>query len=121
MLALMAFAVPAAALAQVGTPAVQVTDPAGIVALRSLDSRIDALSKQVMVCVDKKHAPPDTCFCKYPAELAAVQKEYQSVVRAYPSWASRAVSWTDTSSGSPVGHSIAIAHLGPQFAKCSGK
>jgi hypothetical protein len=108
-------------VAQPGSPTLQVTDQAGVRALQSLNARVDALSKQVMVCVEKKLAPPESCMCKYPSELAAVQKEYQSVLRANPSWATRAVSWTDNSSGTLVGHTIAIPHLAPQLNKCAGK
>lgn len=107
--------------AQPGSQTLRVTDQQAIRVLSSLNARIDALSKQVTVCVEKKLAPPDSCMCKYPAELAAVQNEYQAVVRAYPAWASRAVSWTDSSSGTPIGHTIAIAHLAPQLSKCGGK
>lgn len=107
--------------AQPGSATLQVADPAAIGVLQSLNARIEALSKQVMVCVERKLAPPDSCMCKYPAELAAVHKEYQAAVRAYPAWASRAVAWTDSSSGAPVGHTIAIAHLAPQLSKCAAK
>jgi hypothetical protein len=109
------------ASAQLGSPTLQVSDPAAIAALRNLNSRMNALSKLASECAEKKLAPPELCFCRYPAEVEAVRKEHQSVVRAYPSWATRAVAWTDSSSGTPVGHTIAIAHLGPQLAKCSGK
>jgi hypothetical protein len=109
------------AAAQVGSQTLEVTDPAGVNVLRRLNERVEALSKQVMVCVEKRLAPPDKCFCNYPSEVAALQKEHQVVIRSYPSWSTRAVSWTDSASGSPVGHTIAIAHLGPQLAKCSNK
>jgi hypothetical protein len=97
-----------------------VTDPAGIRALRSLNARMDALGKQVMVCVEKK-LPPEPCMCRYPAELAAVQKEHQSVIQVYPDWATRAVAWTDSPSGTPVGHTIVIANLGPQLGRCAAR
>lgn len=115
------FVVSALASAQPGSPTLQVTNPADIAALRSLDMRINALSKLASECAEKKLAPPEFCFCKYPAELAALRKEYQSVITAHPPWTSRAVAWTDSSSGTPVGHSIAIANIGPQFNKCSAK
>jgi hypothetical protein len=107
--------------AQPCSPTLRVTDPAGIRALQSLNARMDALGRQVMVCVEKKLAPPESCMCRYPAELAAVQKEHQSVIRAYPDWATRAVAWTDSSSGAPVGHTIVIANLGPQLSKCAAR
>ena len=109
------------ASAQPGSPTLQVSDPAAVAALRSLNSRMNALSKLASECAEKKLAPPELCFCRYPAEVEAVRKEHQLVIRAYPSWATRAVAWTDSSSGAPVGHTIAIAHLGPQLNKCSGK
>lgn len=109
------------ASAQPGSPALQVSDPAAIAALRSLNSRMNALGKLASECAEKKLAPPELCFCRYPAELEAVRKEYHSAIRAYPSWATRAVSWTDSSSGTPVGHTIAIANLGPQLNKCPGR
>ena len=105
-------------LAQMGSKTLQITDPVEIKALVRLNERIDALSKQVMICIDKKLAQPEKCFCSYPLELTALQKEHQAVLRAYPSWSTRAVSWIDSASGSPVGHSIAIANLGPQLASC---
>lgn len=108
-------------LAQAGTPSLRVTDPKEVAVLRSLNARIDALSRQVSICVEKKLAAPESCMCRYPNELSALRKEFQSTVRAYPAWSSRAVTWTDNSSGSPVGHTIAIAHLGPELDKCSGK
>lgn len=107
--------------AQPGSPTLRVSDPAGIRALQSLNARMDALSKQVMLCVEKKLAPPESCMCRYPAALAAVQKEHQSAIRAYPDWATRAVAWTDSSSGTPVGHTIVIANLAPQFSKCAAR
>jgi hypothetical protein len=107
--------------AQPGCPTLQVSDPAAIAALRGLNSRMNDLSKLASECAEKKLAPPELCYCRYPAEVEAVRKEHQSVIRAFPSWATRAVAWTDSSSGSPVGHTIAIAHLGPQLNKCSGK
>jgi hypothetical protein len=110
-----------AALAQMGSKTLQVTDPAEMKSLTRLNERIDALSKQVMVCVEKKLAQPEKCFCNYPLELAALRKEHQAVLRAYPSWSNRAVSWVDSASGSPLGHTIAIANLGPQLASCSSK
>lgn len=109
------------AVAQVGSQTLQVSDPAGVKALKKLNERVDALSKQVMVCVEKKLAPPEKCFCNYPPELAALRKEHQAVLSSYPSWSTRAVSWVENASGSPVGHTIAIAHLGPQLANCSSK
>jgi len=109
------------ASAQPGSSTIQVSDPAAIAALRSLNSRMNALSKLASECAEKKLAPPELCFCRYPAEVDAVRKEHQSVIRAYPSWATRTVAWTDSSSGAPIGHTIAIAHLGPQLNKCSGK
>lgn len=108
-------------IAQPGSPTLQVSDPAAIAVLRSLNSRIDALSKLASECAAKKLAPPEHCFCRYPAEVEALRKEHQAVIRAYPSWATRAVAWTDSSSGSPVGYTIAIAHLAPQLNKCTGK
>lgn len=110
-----------ASWAQVGSPTLQVTDPAGIKSLTRLNERIDALSKQVMVCVKKKLAPPEKCFCNYPLEFAELHKEHQAVLRSYPAWSTRAVSWVEIASGHPVGHTIAIAHLGPQLASCSSK
>ena len=107
--------------AQPTGPTLQVTDPAAIAVLRQLNSRINALSKLASECAEKKLAPPELCFCRYPAEVEALRKEHQSAVRAYPTWSSRAVAWTDSSSGTPVGYTIAIAHLGPQLNKCSGK
>jgi len=106
---------------QPSSPTLQVSDPDAIAALRSLNSRMNALSKLASECAERKLAPPELCFCRYPAEVEAVRKEHQSVIRAYPTWATRAVAWTDSSSGAPVGHTIAIAHLGPQLNKCSGK
>lgn len=106
---------------QPGSPTLQVSDPAAIGVLRSLNSRINALSRLASECAEKKLAPPELCFCRYPAEVEALRREHQAVIRAYPSWASRAVAWTDSSSGTPVGYTIAIAHLGPQLNKCSGK
>ena len=107
--------------ARPGSPTLHVTDPAAIAVLRQLNSRINALSKLASECAEKKLAPPELCFCRYPAEVEALRKEHQSAVRTYPTWASRAVAWTDSSSGMPVGYTIAIAHLGPQLNKCSGK
>ncbi len=43
------------------------------------------------------------------------------MIRAYPSWASRAVAWTDSSSGLAIAYTIGIAHIGPQLKKCAGK
>jgi len=110
-----------AALAQVGSKTLQVTDPAEIKSLTRLNERMDALSKQVMICIEKKLAQPEKCFCNYPLELAALQKEHRAVLRSFPSWSNRTVSWIDSASGSPVGHAIAIANLGPQLASCSSK
>ena len=107
--------------AQPESPTLQISDPAAIAVLRSLNSRINALSKLASECAEKKLAPPELCFCKYPTEVEALRKEHQAVIRAYPSWASRAVAWTDSSSGTPVGYTIAIAHLGPSLSKCSSK
>lgn len=120
----MAFALTAFCLeasGQSGSATIQVSDPAAIAVLRGLNSRINAVSKLASECAEKKLAQPEFCFCRYPAELEALRKEYQAVIRAYPSWASRAVAWTDSSSGSPVGYTISIAHLGPQLNKCSGR
>ena len=121
VVAIVASLVTTLATAQSGSATLRVTDPAGIRALQSLNARMDALSRQVMVCVEKKLAPPESCMCRYPAELAAVQKEHQSVIRAYPDWATRAVAWTDSSSGTPIGHTIVIANLGPQLGKCAAR
>jgi hypothetical protein len=107
--------------AQPASSTLHITDPAAVAVLRSLNSRINNLGKLATECAEKKLAPPELCFCRYPTEVEALRKEHQSVVRAYPSWASRAVAWTDSSSGAPVGYTIAIAHLGPQLSKCSGK
>ena len=107
--------------AQPGSPTLQVIEPAAIAVLRQLNSRIDSLSKLASECAEKKLAPPELCFCRYPTEVEALRKEHQLAIRTYPSWASRAVAWTDSSSGSPVGYTISIAHLGPQLNKCSGK
>ena len=106
---------------QPGSATIQVSDPAAIAVLRGLDSRINALSKLASECAERKLAQPEFCFCRYPTELEALRKEYQAVIRAYPSWASRAVAWTDSSSGKAVGYTIFIAQLGPQLNKCSGR
>ncbi|MDX2220717.1 MAG: hypothetical protein SF172_16985 [Burkholderiales bacterium] len=116
------FAIPGSdARAQVGSPTLQVTDPAAVAVLRSLNSRVNALSKLATECAEKKLAPPERCFCRYPAEVEAVKKELQATLRAYPDWATRAVAWTDTSSGKPMGQTLAIAHLGPALEKCTAK
>ena len=106
---------------QPNSPTLQVSDPAAIEALNGLNSRINALSKLATECAEKKLAPEELCFCKYPTELEALRREYQSVIRAYPSWASRVVAWSDSSSGTPIGNTIAIAHLEPQLKMCSEK
>jgi hypothetical protein len=109
------------ASAQPGSPTLQVTDAAGIAALRSLNARMQVLGKLATECAEKKLAPPEICFCRYPAEVEAVRKEHQSVIRAYPAWATRTVAWADSSSGTPVGHTIAMANPGLQLNKCAGK
>lgn len=106
---------------QSGPSTLQVTDPVEIRALSALNSRMVALGRRASECAEKKLAHPEVCFCRYPQELEALRKEYQAVIRAYPAWTSRVVSWTDSSSGKPVGYTIAIAHLAPQFGKCGGK
>ena len=73
------------ALAQVGSKTLQVTDPAEIKSLTRLNERIDALSKQVKVCIEKKLAEPEKCFCNYPLELAALKKEHRAVLLSRPS------------------------------------
>lgn len=114
----LAWLTPAVVFAQAGAPTIEVTDPVAMAALTRLNGRIEALSKQVMVCVDKKLAVPELCFCHYPAELAQVRREFQAVTLSYPRWSTRTVAWQDRASGSPVGYTLALAHLGPQLSKC---
>lgn len=109
------------AVAQPGSTTIHVTDPAAVGALRNLNSRINALSKLASECAQKNIAQPELCFCKYPAELDALRKEYQAVIRAYPAWSSRTVAWNESSGGTAVGYTIAIGHLGPQLNKCSNR
>lgn len=106
---------------QSGIATLQVTDPVAIGALQRLNARMSALGRLASECAEKKLAPAEFCFCRYPTELEALRKEHQSVISAYPDWSSRVVAWMDSSSGRPVGYTIAIAHLAPQFAKCKGK
>ena len=116
-----ALAVPAVVFAQASAPTLEVTDPMAISALRSLNGSIETLSKQVMVCVEKKLAAPESCFCKYPAELAQVRREYRAVTHKYPSWSTPAVTWQDRLAGSPVGSTMFLANIGPQLSGCPGK
>ncbi len=118
---LVAFLSTVSASAQDVSPNLQVTDQTEIQVLQSLNASIDALSNQVMVCVEKKLAQPESCMCLYPAELAAVREEYQAAILAYPAWASRSVFWTDNSSGTPVGQTMSLVNLGPQLNKCAAK
>ena len=86
----------------------------------ALSEAIDEVSKKVTECVEKKRAPPETCFCLYPAEVSKVREKYEVALKNNPEWRDRIVYWTVK--GNPMSYNLAFAGLHRQVErKCDKK
>jgi hypothetical protein len=73
---------------------VSLTKPADIRDASSMDQAIVRLSNKVMECVQRKLAPDNECFCRYPQELSQVRETYESTTKHHPEWKNKTVSYT---------------------------
>ena len=96
---------------------VTVTDSKKIAYAVTLNEAIDQVSKKVTECVEKKLAPPEKCFCLYPAEVNKVREKYEIALKNNPEWRDRIVYWTVE--GNPTSYNLAFSGLRRQLEmKC---
>jgi hypothetical protein len=72
---------------------VSLTKPADVRDASSMDQAIVRLSNRVMECVQRKFAPDNECFCRYPQELSQVKKTYEGTIKHHPEWRNKTVSY----------------------------
>jgi hypothetical protein len=72
---------------------VSLTKPADVRDASSMDQAIVRLSNRVMECVQRKLAPDNECFCRYPQELSQVKKTYEGTIKHHPEWRNKTVSY----------------------------
>ena len=96
---------------------VTVTDSKKIAYAVTLNEAIDQVSKKVTECVEKKLAPPEKCFCLYPAEVNKVREKYEIALKNNPEWRDRIVYWTVE--GNPTSYNLSFSGLRRQLEmKC---
>jgi len=99
---------------------VTLTDSKKIGYAMALNEAIDQVSQKVTECVEKKLAPPEMCFCLYPAEVSKVREQYEVALKNNPEWRDRIVYWTVK--GNPMSYNLAFAGLHRQVErKCDKK
>jgi hypothetical protein len=99
---------------------ITLTDSKKIGHAMALNEAIEQVSKKVTECAEKKLAPPEKCFCLYPAEVSKVREKYEVALKNNPEWRDRIVYWTVK--GNPISHNLAFAGLRRQVEmKCEKK
>jgi len=99
---------------------ITLTDSKKIGYAMALNEAIDQVSQKVTECVEKKLAPPETCFCLYPAEVSKVREQYEVALKNNPEWRDRIGHWRVK--GEPMSYNLAFAGLRRQVKmKCEEK
>ena len=73
-------------------PAIEVTAPADVRAVESLNDALGTLSEKVTACFSARRTGED-CRCKYPQDLARVRKGYDTVIQQHPDWKDQLLSY----------------------------
>ena len=73
-------------------PRIEVTAPKDVRAVEALNDALDALFLKVGSCVDAGRKR-ETCQCSYPQELAALRKNYESLMKQHPAWKDQILSY----------------------------
>ena len=94
---------------------ITLTDSKKIAYAMALNEAIDQVSNKVAECVEKKLAPPEKCFCLYPAEVSKVREKYEVALKNNPEWRDRIVYWTVK--GSPMSYNLAFSGLRRQLER----
>jgi hypothetical protein len=78
---------------------------------------MDQVSAQVNICVEKKLAVPQKCFCRYPKQLKQLKSKYQQALKHHPDWKDKTLTWQG--SNPPMGYTLILESLRKQLAiKC---
>ena len=91
-LLLLAAGAPGGAQTPQPLPHIDVTAPKDVTAVQMVNETMAALSRKVTSCVDAGGAA-ETCRCKYPPELAALRKAYDSLAKLRPEWKDQLLSY----------------------------
>ena len=103
------------AMAQTGV--INLTKPADINDAKRVEQALDRVTTKVMQCVRNKLAPPQSCHCLYPKDVANLKGTYTKILQAHPDWSDMAVSYTDAQN--KFGHMVSFLGLHRQFEqKC---
>lgn len=96
---------------------ISLTDPKKIADAVALNDAIDKVGMKVTECIEKKLAPQEKCFCRYPTELRDFKNKYVTALKNNPEWRDRNVFWTVK--GSPMGYNLSFPGLQRQVEmKC---
>jgi hypothetical protein len=87
LIAALAASQPAAPL-----PTIDVTAPTDVTRVRAVNDALGAMSEKVTGCV-KGGGAPEACQCRFPAQLAALRKGYDALIRERPEWKDRMLSY----------------------------
>jgi hypothetical protein len=81
----------------------------------SINDSLDALSKNVMSCVDNNNGEIEGCTCEdrercpFKPELANIISSYCAAIKMYPHWKIETLSWNVE--GDITGYNLATKHL----------
>jgi hypothetical protein len=67
------------------------TDPAQRKDAKEIVRSMDVVSAKVAQCIEKKLAPPQSCFCLYPVEYAEFKQAYATAIKNHPEWIGKLV------------------------------
>ena len=96
---------------------ITLTDSKEIEDAEALIGSINVMSEKVTKCVEKKLGPPKKCFCLYPKEFENYKTTYKHVIKKYPQWDNKIVSWKQKDSY--IGKSLQFSSLKVQASmKC---
>jgi hypothetical protein len=79
-------------------PPVVITEPTAVLAAEGLFQDVQALAALVTPCVQSGQGKPGDCICRFPKQLAQVQRSARWVLAQYPDWQNKLVNWNDPSS-----------------------
>jgi hypothetical protein len=73
-------------------PMIQVTTPADVASVQSVNDAVSALSRKVTACVDGGRKL-EICQCSAPQELASLRNRYDSLIKQRPAWKDQVMSY----------------------------
>jgi hypothetical protein len=95
-------------------PTIEVTAPADLASVQSLNDALGTLSEKVTACFTERRK--GDCRCSYPQDLALVRKGYETLIQQHPDWKDQLLSYRSvTKEGRPVSGTLVLQNLRRQL------